>query len=83
MKRMNINIIKKNSHAKRLQMMTNIRSENFIFNITINREQYTKSNMIYISQTTEVNRKLKRNDVHAIIGSRTVLGITAYNQMLE
>lgn len=80
---MNINIIKKNSHAKRLQMMTNIRSENFIFNITINREQYTKSNMIYISQTTEVNRKLKRNDVHAIIGSRTVLGITAYNQMLE
>lgn len=57
--------------------------KNFIFNITINREQYTKSNMIYISQTTEVNRKLKRNDVHAIIGSRTVLGITAYNQMLE
>lgn len=27
MKRMNINTIKKNSHAKRLQMMTNIRSE--------------------------------------------------------
>lgn len=41
-----INIINKNSHAKGFECWQILDLKNFIFNITFNREQYTKSNII-------------------------------------